>query len=246
MEIIELSSPDIMVIKNFFSKEETESVLKVLKSYGEKEWTISGEEKLKAMNSFSNEALKTYESLWYDMSLDLTSKARARNNFPELPHELLVKKENEIKKIVEDKFNETVMLHLSGLHRWKNGREVRPHIDYYEPSENDDFKMYEQYKFSKDDLKNLPKDVVKKIEKIFLAKHYSALVYFNEDYIGGELYMPEFNWQIKPEPGMMIVFEGHKDHIHGVKKVEEGTRYTWSIFWTRKDWIVKNNLDILK
>jgi len=238
MEILDSTSPDILIVKNFFTEEEVRNIFTLLNLYGETEWGISGKEKKVFVNTLKDESVKSYQMLWDDMTIDITSKEKSKEKFPKLPYDFLIQKEFEIKKIVEKKFKEKVILHMSNLHRWGTGKEHKPHIDYYDSSEYHDFKALEQY--------NLTKDMAEKFEKILGGKHYSSLVYFNNDYIGGELHMPQWNWEIKPDPGMLIVFRGDTNHLHGVKKIERGSRYTWSIFWTRKDWAIKNNLDVLK
>jgi hypothetical protein len=171
---------------------------------------------------------------WDGMTLGLTSRVDARRAHPALPHEMLIDQEHKIKKLIEKKFNHNLILQLSGLHRWRPGREQLPHIDYYDSSEDHDFEELEKY--------NLLKERLEKFETGFNDKHFSSLVYFNDDYVGGELYMPQWDWEIKPEPGMLIAFEGNEDHLHGVKMMEDGIRYTWSVFWTKFDWAMKNKL----
>ncbi len=60
----------------------------------------------------------------------------------------------------------------------------------------------------------------------------NSLFYINDDYIGGELYFPLQDIQIKPKKGAAYFFPGDKNYIHGVTKVEEGIRYTCPFFWT--------------
>lgn len=232
MEIIDLTNPNVVIVKNFFTEEEINKVLNVLKSYNEEDWYFYSQEKEKHGTKATGKLLENDFKFWAGMSIDLTQRVRAKNRFPELPHEFLIQKEIEIKKIVENKFKDSLVLQLSGLNRWRPGRYQTPHLDYFDSSEDHDFEMLEKY--------NQPKHVLEEFEKVFNDKHYASLMYFNTDYIGGELYMPQWNWEIKPEPGMLIVFKGDENHLHGVKLVEEGLRYTWSVFWTKMDWAIKN------
>ncbi len=58
----------------------------------------------------------------------------------------------------------------------------------------------------------------------------SALVYLNDDYVGGELEFPNFKVKIKPEPGMLILFPSNFAYRHIAHPVTEGTKYalvTW-------------------
>lgn len=56
--------------------------------------------------------------------------------------------------------------------------------------------------------------------------HCTTLVYLNSDFEGGELYFPELDFDIKPEPGMLVMFPGNLHYVHGIAKVSKGTRYT--------------------
>lgn len=57
---------------------------------------------------------------------------------------------------------------------------------------------------------------------------YGVVIYLNDDFEGGQLFYPESKTNIKPESGMLIFHKG--DKIHGVSKVESGTRYTLTSF----------------
>lgn len=56
-------------------------------------------------------------------------------------------------------------------------------------------------------------------------RNYASLIYLNDDYEGGELYIPSLNFELKPQKGMMVAFAGGT-LLHGVKPVISGTRYT--------------------
>jgi hypothetical protein len=238
MEIISLDKPNVLIVKNFLDQEQIDIILNSLKNASEDEWYLEAEEK-KNNKAFIHKDLRE-QSLknWNGMTLQLTSRVDAKNDYPNLPHAMLIELENKIKKIVEKRFDQTLLLQLSGLHRWRPGREQAPHIDYYDSSEDHNFDMLEKY--------NLPKEMLEKFETTFNDKHFSSLVYLNDDYVGGELYMPQWDWEIRPEPGMLIAFEGNENHLHGVKMIEDGIRYTWSIFWTKFDWAVKNKLGAMQ
>lgn len=52
---------------------------------------------------------------------------------------------------------------------------------------------------------------------------WGAVVYFNDDYEGGEIYYPDYNYLYKPKAGSMAMHNG--DTRHGVKKVISGERF---------------------
>lgn len=65
-------------------------------------------------------------------------------------------------------------------------------------------------------------------------RHYSALVYINDDYKGGEIYFPNYdNYRPKKDPGTLVQFEGTKEYLHGVTEVTSKKRYTVVMFFSR-------------
>jgi hypothetical protein len=55
--------------------------------------------------------------------------------------------------------------------------------------------------------------------------NYASMIYLNDQYEGGELFIPELDFVQKPEKGMLVTFPGGK-YRHGVAKVTRGIRYT--------------------
>jgi len=58
----------------------------------------------------------------------------------------------------------------------------------------------------------------------------SAICYLNDDYTGGELEFVNFDFKIKPKPGMLILFPSNFAYKHIAHPVTEGTKYglvTW-------------------
>jgi hypothetical protein len=68
--------------------------------------------------------------------------------------------------------------------------------------------------------------------------HLAILAYLNDDYEGGYLYFPEFDYYLKPSPGDVVMFPGSLYYVHGVSKVTSGTRYTLSQ-WAKFDFYKK-------
>jgi hypothetical protein len=60
----------------------------------------------------------------------------------------------------------------------------------------------------------------------------TALIYPNNDYVGGEIGWPEYDIEIKPEPGDLVIFPANNDYLHYVKDVESGVRYTMPLWYT--------------
>ena len=67
----------------------------------------------------------------------------------------------------------------------------------------------------------------------YAQRHYSALVYLNNDFEGGRIFFPNENLAPEIEPGMLVHFTGTKEDLHGVTKVTSGMRYTMVMFFTR-------------
>jgi predicted 2-oxoglutarate/Fe(II)-dependent dioxygenase YbiX len=54
----------------------------------------------------------------------------------------------------------------------------------------------------------------------------SAVLYFNENFIGGELYFPTQKIRVPPKGGSFIAFPGDTRYAHGVLPIVEGIRYS--------------------
>jgi hypothetical protein len=59
----------------------------------------------------------------------------------------------------------------------------------------------------------------------------SALIYFNDDYEGGELGFPLLDLEITPEAGDVVVFPSGFLHAHKVNPVKSGIRYSVLTWW---------------
>jgi predicted 2-oxoglutarate/Fe(II)-dependent dioxygenase YbiX len=59
----------------------------------------------------------------------------------------------------------------------------------------------------------------------------SALLYLNDNYMGGELHFMNENISISPKPGSLIFFQGDADKPHKVKEVVSGNRYNIVSFY---------------
>jgi len=64
-------------------------------------------------------------------------------------------------------------------------------------------------------------------------RDYTAIVYLNSDFSGGDLCFPEHNVCICPECGLLVAFPSSGDFVHGVARVSRGTRYSMPVWFTR-------------
>lgn len=60
----------------------------------------------------------------------------------------------------------------------------------------------------------------------------TAVVYYNSDFIGGELRFPQHDLTIKPETGMVVIYPGDRFHTHEVLQITRGVRYTSPLFFS--------------
>lgn len=59
----------------------------------------------------------------------------------------------------------------------------------------------------------------------------TAVVYYNENFEGGELFFPQHDVSITPHKGLVVTYPGDNEHLHGVKEVVSGVRYTTPFFF---------------
>ena len=91
------------------------------------------------------------------------------------------------------------------LSHWETGAFAGVHIDNHGPRNRDD---------------------------MYGVVNYTALIYLNDDYEGGEIYFPNLNFEYKPKRGDAISFPCDlEDSAHGVKEVTKGNRYTIAIWY---------------
>lgn len=64
--------------------------------------------------------------------------------------------------------------------------------------------------------------------------YLAILCYMNDDFEGGYLYFPDFDYYLKPKRNSIIMFPGGLHCVHGVTEITKGTRYTISQ-WVKFD-----------
>lgn len=60
----------------------------------------------------------------------------------------------------------------------------------------------------------------------------NSLIYYNDEFDGGELYYPQHDIEIKPEPGLAVAHPGDIHFLHGVRTITSGERWTTPSFYT--------------
>lgn len=119
---------------------------------------------------------------------------------------LLVEKYiNKMQVKIEEFFECKVLPRPPVIMRWRPGIEQRPHAD----------------KQLNDGRPNA-----------FPTYDLSSLFYYNDDFDGGEIYFPDHDVEIKPKPGLAVMFPGDINYLHGVKMITSGFRFTTPSFYT--------------
>jgi len=70
---------------------------------------------------------------------------------------------------------------------------------------------------------------------------YSAVIYMNDEFEGGETIFPKLDIERKPKKGSAIIFPSHLEH--GVNLVTKGKRYSMNIWYTRDEQLQNNWLN---
>ena len=116
---------------------------------------------------------------------------------------------HKVLSLVQKFYNEDVLyLEFSNLVYWGKGMELVPHAD------------------------NFWIDNPKKPHN-YSHRVYSSILYLNDNFKGGETYFPGHNYSIKPKSGTLTFYTSGAKHVHGVKKVISGTRYTLGTWYTK-------------
>lgn len=60
----------------------------------------------------------------------------------------------------------------------------------------------------------------------------NSIIYWNDDFTGGEFYYPDHGLEFKIKAGMAVAHPGDIHYLHGVKTITSGTRWTTPSFYT--------------
>ena len=115
---------------------------------------------------------------------------------------------NKMQKVLETQFSVKLSNRPPVLIKWTPGTEQRPHAD---------------------------KQLNDGSPNPFPDYDLNSLIYYNDNFQGGELYYPEHDIVIKPEPGLAVAHPGDIHFLHGVKPIISGERWTTPSFYTVTD-----------
>lgn len=64
---------------------------------------------------------------------------------------------------------------------------------------------------------------------------FSSILYFNHNFVGGNLRFIEKDIFIQPKAGMVVISPATSDYLHEVTKLVSGQRYTATVFWQKNN-----------
>lgn len=117
-----------------------------------------------------------------------------------------------ITDVITKSYGEKIYPHLSTLVMWKEGKSMAAHKD--NGYEND--------------------------KHILWMRKYSAILYINDDYDGGETFVLKENSREpeivnKPKKSSLLCFRSDDSCLHGVQKVTSGNRLTFAMWFTTEE-----------
>lgn len=189
-----MSTPSLIQIDNFISKEEIDIIMNVINNSTDEDWKKSYHKEIyynkgkpiEEGSDLYNERMARINNFWDDKMLPY--------NIDDQTDKLADILTERASKVFNDEYD---INELYRVQRQYAGTNLKIHNDQA-------------------NNKNLLKAII---------------VYLNDDYVGGELFFPDYNFDIKPKAGTLISFPGDSTHEHGVRPVQPGpTRYVLSSF----------------
>jgi len=120
-------------------------------------------------------------------------------------YNLIYKYIKKMNYFLEDEFKVKLLSRPPVIIRWFAGLEQKPHAD---------------------------KQLNDGSPNPFPTYDINSLFYYNDEFEGGELYYPQHDKIVRPEPGLAVAHPGDINYLHGVKMVTSGERYTTPSFYT--------------
>ena len=130
-----------------------------------------------------------------------------RNSYLEL-HDLVDKYNLKIKDTIEQKFGYKVYMRPPVVVRWLPGNSQSPHAD---------------------------KQLNDGTPNPFPSYDINSIIYWNDDFEGGDFYYQDHDIHLKIEAGMAVAHPGDVNYLHGVTEITSGVRWTSPAFTTITD-----------
>lgn len=229
MKITDYDFPKVRIVENFLSKEDCDWFIDYANL--KNAWSLSNATR----KNFTDENhFMQVSRQWNDRKIDFNTLYQQKKE-PELFSKIWEVK-NKAKDQVSNFFN--IDVNSFWLESWEAVRWYYPyhqtaHIDYIDV-DFDRSKLPEGY-----DSSFFTEEEESLYRKHCTTKHYTGMIYMNDNFDGGELYFPYHNnFEIKPKPGMLVIFSGNIFNPHGIRPITSGTRYVHTTFWTKSptDW----------
>ena len=129
------------------------------------------------------------------------------DKYPEL-YSLVDKYNMKIKSVIEEKFNYKVYMRPPVVVRWLPGNSQSPHAD---------------------------KQLNDGTPNPFPTYDINSIIYWNDDFEGGQFYYQDHDICLEIEAGMAVVHPGDVNYLHGIKEITSGVRWTSPAFTTITD-----------
>jgi hypothetical protein len=123
-------------------------------------------------------------------------------------HDLVDKYNMLVKYAIEDRFGYTVWMRPPCVVRWLPGCLQEPHAD---------------------------KQLNDGTPNPFPTYDINSIIYWNDDFEGGQFYYKNQGIELEIEPGMAVAHPGDIHYLHGVKPITSGVRWTSPAFTTILD-----------
>jgi len=134
----------------------------------------------------------------------MCSGAILQRTAPEI-HDLIDFYIKKMKNVLDQKFNVSLYQRPPVLIRWMPGNEQQPHADkQLNDGTPNPFPLYD----------------------------INSIIYWNDDFNGGDFYYPEYDIHLPIKAGMAVAHPGDIHYRHGVKPIISGERWTTPSFYT--------------
>ncbi len=251
MKTTDYESPKVRIIENFITKEECDWIINSANSTNL--WAHDN----KTPDQFKNqEEFENYYYSWANRVVNLNTLYTQKK--PE--HKELLSKTLPIQKLMKEQIVDFFKMDFPIYSEsWEVVRWGKPYFNYQQPhidyiDLDFDLNKIEEYDLPESSKKYLLDNphLVDLYQRKFAGKNFTSMLYLNEDFEGGELYFPQYNdFEIRPKPGLLVIFSGTLKHLHGIREITSGMRYVHTTFWSKypqyaslvaRDWS-RNSID---
>jgi len=231
---MDYQSPNIRIIENFIDAETCKNLIDYANDT--ELWSLNNDI---SANLTDPDHKKSYSAQWDDRVISL-NRVASMKIYPELLKIAWeIKEKSKLQVIDFFKNTENIFLESWEIVRWFYPIEQNPHVDFINPNFNRTTDLPEGFNET-----YLTPEAELIWKEYNISKHYTSMLYLNDDYKGGELYFPSHNdFTIKPKTGMLVIFSGDLKHPHGVKQIKQGIRYVNTAFWCKNPFLITTKID---